>query len=556
MKVLQPLNLHPELQISNIDLFNGDALRALRDYYQICGQASDLMVTTSSFAEWKKGGSTNGSAKVIPAVPNGSLLADGQSVRVFFFDDNINLTLGDGSGAAETKGICNLRDVVTGRYVDFSAGQNGFTCEAAYRHTLIHHSTEYQNVLVQANILDAMSNPEYFNSIISQFARGGEKLVVFMDVNGTILWNDSIMDIGPAEILLGTMFGFTEIRPRRGFDMNWGGQPTVRVEETQVIKPLLMKIAEGDNSLVHEFWKRDKFSDLMQQVGSNAELGWVGKPESFSSEEFFNVYEEYMRELHKQERAQGKDACGITVSWFKCVSKLRQGGHAIVVNTYGMDSHKVVIRSCRDPRRVLHIAVNYNGWSERDLKKFAAQFHNEALPPPPLPRCIFGCGEAEGAERKGSARCGGEGGANALDAWMGPKEPDHIFEFVVRKPHPDTSLGAKVNHVDQGLRVAEIFKQGPIYHTNASNRAAMPPKDSLRVGDVIQQVNKIEGDTKAMVEECKRSVNLKLVVARPARPVVRGGGLCGAPVDPFEEETVVPASPRTPVKSRKLSVAS
>mmetsp|Transcript_96510 Transcript_96510/g.270108 ORF Transcript_96510/g.270108 Transcript_96510/m.270108 type:complete len:546 (-) Transcript_96510:260-1897(-) len=545
MEALTPLALHPELQICNIDLFSGNTLKSLRAYYRICSEASDLLVTTSCFAEWKKGGNTNGSAKVIPAVPAGTLNSEGQAVRVFFFDDNINLTTGASSGAADTKGICNLRDIATGQYVDFSAGCNGFECDTAYRHTLIHHSSEYQNILVQANILDAMSNPDYFSGIINKYARGGEKLVVYMDINGTILWNDSIMEMGPAEILLGTMFGFTEIRPRRPFDMNWKQQPKVKVEKTQVLKQLLTNIARGDNQLVHEFWKRDKFSDLMAQVGSNAELGWVGKTDSFSAKEFFTVYQGYMEELHKQERAQGKDACGVTVSWFKCVSKMRQGRHAIVINTFGMDSHKVVIRSCRDARRVPHIAVNYDCWTERDLQKFAAQFHSEVLPPP-APRCMFTCADVD-IDCKRGERCG-DSSTDALGMWIGPKEPDHIFEFVVRKPEQKTELGAKVNHIDQGLRVAQIFPKGPIYEANAMNRASAPPKDALRVGDVIQQVNKIEGDTKAMVQECRRCVNLKFVVARPAT-VSNPGGLCGGPSDPFEEEVVLPQ------KARKSSTA-
>lgn len=540
MDALKPLRLHPELQISTIDLFNGDKLRSLREYYQLCSQASDLVVTTSCFAEWKKGKSTNGSAKVIPAIPVGSAKVGGQSVRVFFFDDNINLTLGKASGAAETKGICNLRDIATGNYVDFSAGSRGFTCEPAFRHTLIHHSTQYQNVLVQANILDAMSNADYFTSIIAKYSHPGEKLIVYMDVNGTILWNDSIMDIGPAEILLGTMLGFTEIRPRRPFDMNWGKQPTVKVEKTQVLKQLLTDVAEGDNGLVHEFWKRDKFADLMAQVGSNAELGWVGKEgNSFSSEDFFAVYEGYMNELHKQERAQGKDACGITVSWFKCVSKLRQGRHAIVVNTFGMDSFKIVIRSCRDARRVPHMAVNYESWSERDLKKFSAQFESEVLPPP-MPTFMFGCrSETQTTECTGGERCGNS--SDALERWMGPQEPDHIFEFVVRKPSPDHSLGAQVNHIDQGLRVVKIFPKGPIEESNAIVKAKSALSNILQVGDVIQQVNDVEGDTKRMVEECRRRVNLKFVVARPVAVASAGGigGLCGLPQDPFDEEIVV-----------------
>merc|ERR1719362_1382406 len=135
------LHMHPELPVSNFDLNHGD-IDSLQKYFEICSKASDLLVTTSCFAVWKKGNTTNGSAKVIPAVPSSSFTATksggNQATRVFFFDDNINLSLGRLAGAAETNGICNLRDVTSGKYVDFSVGNNGFACDTAFRHTLIH----------------------------------------------------------------------------------------------------------------------------------------------------------------------------------------------------------------------------------------------------------------------------------------------------------------------------------------------------------------------------------------------------------------------------------
>jgi len=534
--MLKPLQLHDELPISNIDLFNGDTLASLQSYYALCSKATDLMVTTSCFAEWKKGKSTNGSAKVIPAVPAGHK-DRGKPIRVFFFDDNINLSLGTSSGSADTKGICNLRDINTGKYVDFSVGANGFQCDEVYRHTLIHYSSEYQNVLVQANILDAMTNVDYFTRIIAKYAKKGEKFVVFMDVNGTILWNDSIMGYGPHEILLGTMFNFTEVRPRKSFELAWEQQPTVKVEKTQMLKQLINDIASGDNDVLHAFWKRDVCEKLIARIRSSADIGWAGQMEALSSDDFFSVHKSYMDSLKRQEQ-QGVPSSGITTSWFQCLRMLQRGSHSAVINSFGMDTHKVVLRSARDARRVPHIAVNFESWSERDTSKFREQFQAEALPPPP-PR-FLGCGgEFAVCHERG---CQGDRVCtNASENLILAQDPDYVFEYVVRKPSPDMTLGAKVTHIDGVLEVTQIFP-GAIESANAVNKTMTPPGETIRIGDRIREVNSITRDTKAMVEECKRGVNIAMVVARPPRLVNQMGWCEASQSDPFDEEILSPLS--------------
>ena len=38
-------------------------------------------------------------------------------------------------------GLCNLRDVKTGEFVDFSDGQNGFTSDRSFCHTVVNSSS-------------------------------------------------------------------------------------------------------------------------------------------------------------------------------------------------------------------------------------------------------------------------------------------------------------------------------------------------------------------------------------------------------------------------------
>mmetsp|Transcript_115960 Transcript_115960/g.368823 ORF Transcript_115960/g.368823 Transcript_115960/m.368823 type:complete len:570 (+) Transcript_115960:43-1752(+) len=373
MEALSPLELQGvEQPLFNLDLHDVNKLDNLRSYYGLCSKSTDLFVTTSCFAAWKKEKCTNGCAKLIPAVPaEAPLEGGGEKCCVFFFDDNINLHLGAGAGAPETKGICNLRDINTGEYVDFSEGNNGFKLEREHRHTLIHHSSKYRTVLIQANILEAMSNDDYFTSIIDKYSQEGEKLIVYMDVNGTILWSDSIMGLGARELLLEAMLGLAEVYPHEPFEIQWEEQPEVKLSAKTVMKQLMHDISDGDKSIFHLFLTLEKTCVLLRRVLLNAKLTWANGGE-FTIEDFVVAYEGYVLQLRKQET--GREHHGITTSWFRCLKQLQDGGHTAVINSFGMDTQKVVVRSAEEAHSVMHVAVNFEMWSERDASKYAAQF--------------------------------------------------------------------------------------------------------------------------------------------------------------------------------------
>merc|ERR1712007_339596 len=138
-------------------------------------------------------------------------------VRVFFFDDNLEF-----EGTEKSSGICNLRNAETGEFIDFGEGVNGFRTARAARHTIIYYSDEYNVVLVKANILDAMEDKAYFSSIIQTYAMPDEKIIVYMDVNSTIVCNDTVQGKDLAQSLMGTMFEFVEVKGKTlPFDLEW-----------------------------------------------------------------------------------------------------------------------------------------------------------------------------------------------------------------------------------------------------------------------------------------------------------------------------------------------
>merc|ERR1719446_1613024 len=192
------------ISICNLNL-HGEAERAeeLQQYYDLCRQSTGLHVTTSCFTTWRQNKKTNAYGKVIPAA---RVSVSEHPSRVFFFDDNLEL-----DGLDSSSGICSLRDVESGEFVDFAAGRNGFELGRAGRHTAVLHSSEYNSVLVKANILDAIEDPDYFTRIIRAHSAPGEKIVVFMDVNSTIICNDSVQSKDLSASLLSTMFELMEL---------------------------------------------------------------------------------------------------------------------------------------------------------------------------------------------------------------------------------------------------------------------------------------------------------------------------------------------------------
>merc|ERR1712083_897099 len=99
--------------------------------------------------------------------------------------------------------------------------------------------------------------------------------------------------------------------------------------------------------------------ELMRALCKEADLGWVGKPGRFSPEAFFSVFNEYFNEMNRQDKQQGPLSSGITASWFQLCQMLREDcgiqsqtvgrirskrkddGHAIVINSFGMDTHRI-----------------------------------------------------------------------------------------------------------------------------------------------------------------------------------------------------------------------
>merc|ERR1712061_439001 len=95
---------------------------------------------------------------------------------------------------------------------------------------------------------------------------------------------------------------------------------------------------------------------LMKELGGRVDFHWNQGEDLNSPDEFFQEYTRYMEQVQKQEQ----HGCDInaTPSWFRCLRVLRTGGHSIVMNSFGVDTHRVLVNSVPDFTKVLHLAIN------------------------------------------------------------------------------------------------------------------------------------------------------------------------------------------------------
>jgi hypothetical protein len=297
---------------------------------------------------------------VIPAVTSAG---NRDKVRIFFFDDNL-----EWDGTEKSSGICNLRDVASGDFVEFTEGKNGFVKDRAARHTVIYSSSEYDNVLVKANILDAMEDPEYFSSIIARYTKPSERIIVYMDVNSTILCNDSVQGKDLAGTLLSTIFEFVELKPTDPFDLDFDGHPTQNVSKTRTLKQLVKEVTGDDHKASANFFTEASCWRFYEELASRGQMRWLGEGEDLTLEAARKLFNHYLGAL---EKVQTKD--GLAQSWFRVFDSLRERD-TMVLNSFGVDTRKVILATVPDESRVLQVTVNHGMWEERDVKKYASQF--------------------------------------------------------------------------------------------------------------------------------------------------------------------------------------
>mmetsp|Transcript_74770 Transcript_74770/g.139592 ORF Transcript_74770/g.139592 Transcript_74770/m.139592 type:complete len:195 (-) Transcript_74770:42-626(-) len=86
-----------------------------------------------------------------------------------------------------------------------------------------------------------------------------------------------------------------------------------------------------------------------------------------------------------------------------------------------------------------------------------------------------------------------------------------ITPITVARGSKKERLGLELRHVKTRLVVMEV-RAGEAVHSH--NQQQTDPDQVIQIGDVIVQVNSVEGDDAGMIEECKRSDPITFYVRR------------------------------------------
>merc|ERR1712060_527903 len=113
----------------------------------------------------------------------------------------------------------------------------------------------------------------------------------------------------------------------------------------------------------------------------SGKVTWVGETEAVTMESFRSNFEDYLRNI-----GNATDKDGVVGSWYQIYKDLTGGAlwpgdvdkHCIFLNSFGVDTRKVVTATVKDETQVIQVAVNFELWEQRDVEKFKAQFTNPA----------------------------------------------------------------------------------------------------------------------------------------------------------------------------------
>merc|ERR1712048_204044 len=142
-------------------------------------------------------------------------------------------------------------------------------------------------------------------------------------------------------------------------------RPAFTVAQKFTLKELVWQACKKDNKKYQRFWGRLNAKEFLSLVLSSSLIRWTPSGEVLTEDHFWSMFNNYETELHNYATVDG-----IAMSWFECFRYLNNDGHKVVINSFGVDTRKVVTRTVYDEHKTVQIAINYEMWGERDMKEF------------------------------------------------------------------------------------------------------------------------------------------------------------------------------------------
>jgi hypothetical protein len=149
------------------------------------------------------------------------------------------------------------------------------------------------------------------------------------------------------------MFRFAEARPDEPFEFRWGSQPPVTINKPSSLTQIVKEISHNDNHFYHDFWHYESCHNFMQELTKCASISWLQQEDHITLEAFFTGYADCVKkEVQCTKEGRATDD-GVTISWLQCYKWLKEEGHSVVLNSFGVDTQRVVAPSVKDSREVL-----------------------------------------------------------------------------------------------------------------------------------------------------------------------------------------------------------
>merc|ERR1711972_435641 len=149
------------------------------------------------------------------------------------------------------------------------------------------------------------------------------------------------------------MFEFVELQPKSAFEFSWEERAPVKIDKPMSFKQLLKKISNDDTGYYQSFYEPSRCESLFLKVAAFADIKWMARKSEagvLSLEEFVSTYIEYQETM-----AHGANDMGITMSWFRCYDYLKDGHHSTCLNSFGIDSKKVLSQTVPGDADVMHV---------------------------------------------------------------------------------------------------------------------------------------------------------------------------------------------------------
>merc|ERR1712113_145715 len=132
---------------------------------------------------------------------------------------------------------------------------------------------------------------------------------------------------------------------------------------------LAKKLFKQDAEYYNQFYTQGNCERLIESVTPHAEIGWSQHGKAFSLPNFREAYEHYLVAL-----IGGTNDDGLAQSWFPLYRNMSDSGNVVIINSFGMDVRKTILKTVLDERQVMSLTVNFKDWDPKDVKTFNQTF--------------------------------------------------------------------------------------------------------------------------------------------------------------------------------------